>query len=554
MSASLMPNGKQQYFTALGQPLIGGKVYTYAAGTTTPKATYSDVAGTIPNTNPIILDSRGEALIYWSGNYKIDVQDSTGVSLTGYPVDNCASIDSQISTSITALITSLAASAGAALIGWIQTVAGAVIRTVSDKLTDQVSIFDFMTTAQIADVRAGTALVDVTTPMQAACNWLSTAGIFKRRLIFPAGTYKYSASPNWAIQHASIQAQGEVRLRYTGSGNAILLDAGVSPAKISNLNFGTEGDFIVEPTAAGTTVIGMYCRGIFRSRVNARIHGAGSAQAGFRAEGCILVVFGITVTSDDEGAWYNGSQPLLGISLSQSAAIHQTSYCTFLNANVQGCQIGIYLDSALGNVFLGGDSEFNTIYGLQLTTLALNNKFYGMDLEVNTTQDVVCAGSYNEFIVDTSSAGVTGGFRFVAGSVGNKLLGGVHDQVAIDGGTGNYIGGVVYGRNLSGNLSIVDNGTRSGFGMNWQAQSQKWTHGPESHTAITVTTPTFTYTNNTGMPVLAFVTGGTVSVMGYFRGASQLGTIPTNSVIPICSGDSLSITSSAAPTLIVATT
>lgn len=71
------------------QPLAGGLVYTYAAGTTTPKATYNTSVGDISNTNPVVLDSEGYADIYLgSGNYKIDVKTSAGVSLPGYPVDN----------------------------------------------------------------------------------------------------------------------------------------------------------------------------------------------------------------------------------------------------------------------------------------------------------------------------------------------------------------------------------------------------------------------------------------------------------------------------------
>ncbi|MFY2643711.1 hypothetical protein ACOTDF_19300 [Achromobacter insuavis] len=47
-----------------GNPLVGGRLYTYINTTTTPLTTYQDAAGTIANTNPIILDSRGEAVIF----------------------------------------------------------------------------------------------------------------------------------------------------------------------------------------------------------------------------------------------------------------------------------------------------------------------------------------------------------------------------------------------------------------------------------------------------------------------------------------------------------
>ena len=70
--AVLLPNSKQAYVAASGAPLSGGKVYTYAAGTTTPQTTWSDAAGTVANANPVILDSRGEASIFWVGTYKID--------------------------------------------------------------------------------------------------------------------------------------------------------------------------------------------------------------------------------------------------------------------------------------------------------------------------------------------------------------------------------------------------------------------------------------------------------------------------------------------------
>ena len=83
----LSPNAKQQFFDAGGYPLIGGKLYTYAAGTSTPLATYSDVAGTTPNSNPVILDSRGEALIYLSVyKYKFKLCDANDVEI--WTVDN----------------------------------------------------------------------------------------------------------------------------------------------------------------------------------------------------------------------------------------------------------------------------------------------------------------------------------------------------------------------------------------------------------------------------------------------------------------------------------
>lgn len=51
-------------FNQDGAPLAGGKVFTYASGTTTKLATYKDFTGTTPNTNPIILDVNGQCDIW----------------------------------------------------------------------------------------------------------------------------------------------------------------------------------------------------------------------------------------------------------------------------------------------------------------------------------------------------------------------------------------------------------------------------------------------------------------------------------------------------------
>jgi hypothetical protein len=88
--AILLPQGKQQYFSLAGVPLVGGKVFTYDAGTTNPRTTYTDAAGLVPNANPVILDARGEATIFWSGAYKVQLTDSVGAVI--WTQDNVSSI------------------------------------------------------------------------------------------------------------------------------------------------------------------------------------------------------------------------------------------------------------------------------------------------------------------------------------------------------------------------------------------------------------------------------------------------------------------------------
>lgn len=90
MAYYLSPIGNAQISDANGNPLVGGKIYTYLAGSTTPVATYTDNTGLTQQANPIILNSLGlpsSSLWLFGGvAVKFVIQDSTGVTLR--TVDN----------------------------------------------------------------------------------------------------------------------------------------------------------------------------------------------------------------------------------------------------------------------------------------------------------------------------------------------------------------------------------------------------------------------------------------------------------------------------------
>ena len=73
-----------------GLPLAGGLLYTYASGTTTPQATYTDNTLTTQMPNPIVLDNYGQAK-FWLNNvtaYRFNLLNAVGVQQAHYPVDN----------------------------------------------------------------------------------------------------------------------------------------------------------------------------------------------------------------------------------------------------------------------------------------------------------------------------------------------------------------------------------------------------------------------------------------------------------------------------------
>jgi hypothetical protein len=78
MTASILPNGKNQFEDIDGNPLVGGTVSMYIPDTLVPKDTWQDPDQTVLNTNPIVLDSRGQCLIYGDGAYRQRVRDSLG--------------------------------------------------------------------------------------------------------------------------------------------------------------------------------------------------------------------------------------------------------------------------------------------------------------------------------------------------------------------------------------------------------------------------------------------------------------------------------------------
>lgn len=155
-----------QFFDNNGNILSGGKLYTYAAGTTTPATTYTSNTGATPNSNPIILDAAGRVAneIWLATNtlYKMVLKTSADVEL--WTKDNI--------TGISALNTS-----SASTVGYSVPYSGALTTnySVQDRLNQFISVKDFGAT--------GDGVTDDTTAIQAAIN----SG---RSLLFPTGNYR----------------------------------------------------------------------------------------------------------------------------------------------------------------------------------------------------------------------------------------------------------------------------------------------------------------------------------------------------------------------------
>jgi hypothetical protein len=99
MAVNLSPIGgvAAQFLDNSGNPLTGGKIFTYAAGTTTPQASYTSSNGAIAHSNPIILDAAGrvpsgEIWLTDGFQYKFLIKTSADVQIGSY--DNIVGINS----------------------------------------------------------------------------------------------------------------------------------------------------------------------------------------------------------------------------------------------------------------------------------------------------------------------------------------------------------------------------------------------------------------------------------------------------------------------------
>lgn len=81
MAVKRLFNDRPQFFDGNGNPLSGGKLFFYAAGSSTKQSTFTTSAGLVANSNPVVLDSTGrppaEIWLTVGQSYKVVLASST---------------------------------------------------------------------------------------------------------------------------------------------------------------------------------------------------------------------------------------------------------------------------------------------------------------------------------------------------------------------------------------------------------------------------------------------------------------------------------------------
>jgi len=400
MPASLSQTPKLQFFTAAGVPLVGGKLYSYEAGTTTPLATYTDSTGGTSNPNPTILDSRGEAGV-WLGSslYKLKLTDSSDVEI--WTVNNVNQLPPSLTSSVgaanvgfspygtitstnvqtaiqevvdesAATVTAYAASSGSSLIGFIQSGTGAVATTVQAKLREPyISVVDF-----------GAVGDNSTSCDTAVANAFAAALAQGKPLYFPEGTYKFTTTGTTTWSLAGYEQNG-MTIFGSNSGRTILSFPNVTAAIALQISAATDwydltvSDLQIIGSLAGSLLVlgkNDYSDPLNTSTFNNLIVLNSANNAAAEA-----IRLNYVVNSNFIGCRANCYATGTGTNAGMAVRARQAEFCTFTNGSYGNAQYGVrFIDGfSFGNVFVGTDHENCDYFVSTETANSGNNTFIG---------------------------------------------------------------------------------------------------------------------------------------------------------------------------------
>lgn len=211
---------RHRYYDANGEPLAGGKLYTYQAGTSTPLATYQNKAESISNTNPVILDANGEADVWIGSNaYKFVLKNSSDI--TQWTVDNISFLNDGVVTTAK--------------------LASGVLSADVDGRAKMADGYFAATTGSLAKFADGFLMANTTGLAKMADGFLAatTAGLAKMADGFlaasAAGRAKI-ADGFFAADSTSLAKFANGFLTADTTGRAKMADGFVTPAKLSSVN------------------------------------------------------------------------------------------------------------------------------------------------------------------------------------------------------------------------------------------------------------------------------------------------------------------------------
>lgn len=421
-----------------------------------------------------------------------------------------------------------AATDGADKIGTIQIGAGAVARTLQDKVRDVINVHDW---GIVGD--GSTDNTAAMTSLRAYAALRSFAGNAVK-IVWPQGRYVFSNSPNWAINRLHMSFDGEVWLISTGAGSyAMNLDGGASGSGVYEMRF-TGYPQLHAPTGGSHA---LYWRAVHRSHLEMNFKGAGASSSFVFGQWCVSNTCYFLMNANSGGF---SATPARGMTLTQRDSNEDCSYNTFINPEASGLALGAHLDAALGNMFIGGAFQGCTT-GVELTANAWENKFLGTDFEVNTL-DVKDAARRTNYIGCDMEVGVD----IEAPATGTRLVGGRIESINIESGVKGALLDTSYNRVGSG--TVTDGGTKTAYEGLYNISTEEYEGPAKTNTELLPTTGDWVWQNTSAHPVTILVAGGTVGYIAIAHAGSYV-TGQTSGAFVIVPGSSIVVNSSVAPTV-----
>lgn len=453
-------------------------------------------------------------------------------------------------------LASTAVGKGASMIG-VQDIANRYAGTTVESALAEVGEWrgtrlNFMDFVPSAAVRASILDGTCTTDLQAyfaAWRAALVADGGERAGYLPAGIYPYSVAQNWAIDRLTVISDG-ARLRFTGTGPAFICDgvAGTAVTNVAQYNYAVRwlGRTYIEGSAGSGAGI-LVKSGHHAVFENFNVRSCGTGYPALNVKFAVCTTFPNFTVSGNEGAWFGGSAPATGILLeafSIGADPGQTSYCTFHNPIIEGVATGAYLTGTLGNNFIGGTIEGCSGFGVISSAGAQQDKFIGVDLELNTLGDFLING-WGHVIdhCDTlTKISIQSGFD-------NQILGGRHVAIeCLSASHHNRFDHCEYDRRTTGAV-LSDLGTYNSF-AGCKRPSSPYRGRPLAIFPVTPTGSGMVIANITGDPQYVTISGGTgVSVYHGRFGTSFISPVSSGQEITLNSGDDIAITYTTAPTI-----
>jgi hypothetical protein len=353
-----------QQFSDIGVPLLGGRLYTYAQGTTAHKTAYTDAAGAVPQTYTadglggqyIALNARGELaapLYLATGSYDIVLRRADGSAVWSRRADP---------TGDGALVTQ----AGVA----------AIARTAQEKLRESVSVLDFG-----ADP-SGAA--DSTVAINAA---IASLGVGGGVLLFPRGDYRITAT---ITVSTPVTLKGVGRGFWAGLYNSRIIKDGNFRGIVfaQGSAYGGARDLTIHGTSGTDTFDGIYVASGRVSLDHLNIQNHGGHGLNIYDANCSSFTKIRLFQNRGNGLHIEGAPALnvngmffhdLDIQLNTGHGINiQTGFSNFffgVTLQLNG-GYGINIPDGDRNRFFGVYSEGNTLGSLNFGATALANKVY----------------------------------------------------------------------------------------------------------------------------------------------------------------------------------